>query len=187
MKRAFAGGFFSILATGTPQPLVGSALTAPIGPSSVPVSVPVSSSAFAQVGDWVLLVDPTQNPVLRERLLVLKVVDATHILVAASGQVDAGGVKNSFPAGAWVQLACNTSRVYLQLKNANAAGLWLGTDPAMSSATGAYCIAYLDTVLSGQPIDITQDEPTGQYPETPANYWVVGTAGDKYLATLGIV
>lgn len=186
-KRTMTTGFQSIAATGTPQPLLGQALTAAVLPSTNPVNVAVGNSADFQVGDWAILFDNSGPSLVQEAVLVMAIVDSTHVKVGHSGDVIAPGITGNYTTSGWLIQASKCNSVYIQTKKGNAADIWIGTNASMSSATGAYCYADLTAVLSGQPIELTAQEQVGQYPDTPANFWVEGTAGDKYLVTLGLV
>lgn len=175
----------SIAATGTPQPLIGTKLTGAVAPSDAPVTVAVADSGNFEVGDTVNLYDNAGGyPAATETLYIDAIPDATHVVVSLpQGQ----GVRGSYSTSGWLVLNVRANHLYIQSKVGNAASIWVGSDARMSSATGAYAIAELSAVTAGQPIEFTLQETVGRFPETPANLWVEGTAGDKFLVVLGML
>lgn len=184
MNRTFKPGFFSIAATGTAQPLIGTAVTAAVQKSTAAVNVAVADSSIFELQDWVILVDPSTTPVTKERLAVVSIPDSTHVTVSA---VKSGGVANNYTTSSFLQLGVSINNVYIQSKAGNAAVIAIGTDPAVSSSTGAYAMTLLSPVASGvDPTWFSSSLTMANNPQTAGDYWVVGTAGDKYLASLGI-
>ena len=185
MKRAFASGFFTIASTNTPQPLVGTTITTAVAPSNNPVNVAVASSAMFNVGDCVLLYDGSGSSVVQEAVYVIAIPDSTHVRVNATGQQNSG-VANSYSTSGFVILNINVNNVYVEAKIGNAALLTLGANRLLNATTGAYAIAQLVNSLGGPPTNFNAAETVGQNPGAIGQFWIVGTAADSYLVTLGL-
>jgi hypothetical protein len=184
MQRTFKA--FSITSGGTPQPLIGTRLTANAGPSATnnTISIAVADSSMFQKGDWVLIqsVDGTTRP--GERQLVFSVPDGTHIVLNALSQAYVGG---AFGTGDWVILANLVNSVYVQTVDGNAAAIFVGTT-GMNKAGSVKVIAKLENVASGtQPVDFSNDRHVGANPETLGQYFVDGTTSDSYVPSVGVM
>ena len=183
MKRTFKPGYFTIAATGTAQPLAGTAVTAAVAPSLQPVNVTVASSAIFELMDWVKLVDPSTSPITEETLQVIKIPDSTHVTLS---KVQGEGVANAYTTSSFVQLSLSINNVYIETKAGNTGIIFVGSNPAVSSSTGAYGITAIGFVPAGvAPTWFSSAETMGNNPDASGDYWVVGTSGDKYMVTLG--
>jgi hypothetical protein len=178
--RAFK--YFTIGATSTPQPLIGTALSAAVAvPINVPdlnvalTTLPVLDSSMFSIGDWVML-DST-GVAAEERVLVFSVPNATSIKVK--------GMLNAHASGAFVRLAVLANDIYIQPADGNSAALYVGTSSSLSTTTGAFAIKKLLQTAGGtQPQEFyIARHGVGANPEDVGQYWIAGTLNDKYLAS----
>lgn len=193
MNRSFK--YFTIQAGGTPQPLVGSYLTAAVtaaqvaaanvnGNIMVPIALAVADSSMFKQGDYLSVVDP--GTYAMERVIVTSVP-------AGGNQVVVTGLQNTHPGGAygvgaWVALASLAQGIYLQGKDGNAGTLYLGTSPQMVTATGTYMMTQLKTAAAGsQPNQFATSLQGPANTEAVNEYWIDGTTGDSYLASIGVL
>lgn len=138
---------------------------------------------FAQ-GDLVVVTDTSKSPAVIAKLQVASVPDSTHVVLTSQ---QGGGVP-TLASGTFVQLATPCNNVTIQCKATNTAALVVGCNPAMSTSTGAYSIAVLaQTAAGSQPNMLQLSESQGANLESAADYWIAGTAGDSYLASLGLM
>lgn len=181
MKRAFKK--YTIVAGGTPQPLIGTTLGAATGPSGTDqngdpsnVNVLVADSSMFRGGDWAVIGTTAGGD--EERVFVQKVPDATHITVK--------GMAKAHLNGAFVRLGIQAQSVYVQTIQGNAAAIYIGTQ-ALVKATLANVLAVLYFFAAPtQPVDWT--DPTRSTPDgtETSDFWVDGTTGDGYLPSLTI-
>lgn len=167
--------YIPIVAGGTPQPLIGTTTTAIVGPApdsrSPNVSIPVADSSIAVAGDYVVV----DTGAAIERVTVVKIPDATHIIVSQ--------LANNHASGVIVRNGNTVNSVYVQTLDGNGAAIFIGNSSAMVKATGVGIIAKLQNVpLGSQPSDWSQsDAAGGMNPISLADFWVDGTTGDQYL------
>lgn len=171
--------YFTIVSGGTPQPLVGTtlsaALTAPLNPDTA-VNAAVADSSMFLNGDWVVL--EVDGAALEERVKVFNVPDSTHIKLV--------GVKNSHASGAIVRLGTAINSLFVQSKDGNAAPLFIGTSSAMVKAIGAFVIAKIVQVAAGtQPTELDSTRSGLANPDTMGQLWIDGTTSDSYLVSVG--
>src|SRR5277367_3283863 len=121
-QRAFK--YFSIAAGGTPQPLVGTTLTAAVvppsnvkDPATALTLLPVVDSSMFLNGDWMML-DSTGAPG-EERVQVFSVPNGTSIQVK--------GMLQPHASGAFVRLAVLTNSLYIQTLDGNTGAIYIGT------------------------------------------------------------
>lgn len=184
-QRAFK--YFTIAAGGTPQPLVGTTLTAAVvaqvtvpstSPSDALSTLPVADSSMFLNGDWVIL-DST-GAAGEERVQVFTVPDGTHIQVK--------GMKSNHANGAFVRLAQLMNSVYVQAKDGNVGALFIGTSSALVKATGAFVIAKLVQVAAGvQPVEFSSTRSGLANCDDLGQLWIDGTTADSYLPSIGQV
>jgi hypothetical protein len=175
--------YFSIGTGGTPQPLVGTTLTAAVAPPiNVPdptvalTTLPVADSSMFLNGDWMML-DAT-GLAAEERVLVFRVLSSTSIQVK--------GMLSSHASGAWVRLATLMNSLYVQSLDGNSGALYVGTSSAMVKATGVWTIAKMVAVASGtQPVELDSTRSGLANPDDLGQLWIDGTTGDKYLPSIG--
>jgi hypothetical protein len=177
---------FTIISGGTPQPLIGTRLTANAGPAATnnTIKIAVADSSMFQKGDWALLqsVDGTTRPGARHK--VFSVPDSTHIVLNSLEQAYVGG---AFGTGDWVILANLVNSVYVQTVDGNAAALFLGTT-GMNTTGSVNVIAKLENVSSGtQPVDFENDRNVGANPESLGQYFIDGTTSDSYVPSVGVI
>jgi hypothetical protein len=185
-KRAFKS--FAIQAGGTPQPLVGTHLTASVVPGPTDpqgessVTLPIADSSMFSVGDRAYIVEVGLT--LAEARMVLKVPNSTSIVVKGLKNQHTGG---AFGTGAFVALQINVNTVYVQTINGNAAGLYIGLQ-GLVKATFAQVIALLQPIAApGQPIEFSDAQNFGPDTSESSDYWVDGNTGDSYLPSFGLV
>jgi len=179
--RAFK--YFSIGATNTPQPLIGTALSAAVTPpTSVPPAIadalttlPVTDSSMFLAGDWAML--DASGAAAEERVQVYIVPNGTSIKVK--------GMLNAHASGASVRLAVLANDIYIQPADGNSAALYVGNSSSLSTTTGAFAIKKLIQTAGGtQPQEFyVSRRAAGANPEDIGQYWIAGTLNDKYLAS----
>ena len=176
--RAFK--YFQIAATNTPQPLIGTTMSAAVAvPTNVPdltaalTSIPVADSSMFAKGDWAML-DVTTN---EERVQVFSVPDGTHVKVV--------GMALPHASGAFVRLAVLANDIYIQPADGNSGALYVGNASTLSTTTGAAAIKKLIQTAGGtQPQEFyISRRAAGANPEDIGQYWIAGTLNDKYLAS----
>lgn len=185
MQRTFK--LYSIAAAGTPQPLLGTNLSASVVPSlnsaNQQVSCPVADSSMFTVGDYVLFQTPAGSN--QERVPVVKIPDGTHITVAFLGSAHTGGVAGT---GDWVSLALPVNSIYVQCNPGNGGAIFLGTSPAMVKATGAFCFVQLVQTAAGvQPVDFNTNQSRSVNIDNTSQVFVDGTTADKYLPSIWLI
>lgn len=163
----------TIAVTGTPQPLIGTTLSAavaaPNGATSTTLSV--ADSSIFEDSDWVV-VDAGASAV--ERVRIESIPDSTHIIVFQLQKAHANA--------AFVSLGRSATILYVQGIAANAAALFLGNSTENTS-TLAGVMAVIATVASGQANDIRIETPLQNGIDT-SDYWIAGTAADGYIPSL---
>lgn len=182
--RAFR--YFTIGTTNTPQPLIGTHLTAAtvnvVGKQSDPpinISLTVADSTPFLPGDDAALLNTDGTGLLTVN--VVSITDSTHVVVQ-------GLFLRAYPSGAYLSLATNVNSPYVQCKPGNTGAIGIGSKYDVSLSTGVHLIALLQpTDATTQPIDLSTVRPGFMNPESLVNYWAVGTAGDAYLPSFGAV
>jgi hypothetical protein len=186
-QRAFK--YFSIVAGGTPQPLVGTKLTAAVAPApatgfqpagspDTPVSIPVSDSSMFLNGDRVILDVPSSG--VEENVKVFSVPDSTHIQVS--------GIAHVHASGTYVRLAVLINSVYVQALDGNAGALYIGTQATMVKATGVFVIKKFQLVAASvEPNEFSSTRSGLANADDLGSLWIDGTTGDSYLPSIGQV
>ena len=185
MNRTFSQ--FTIVSGGTPQPVVGtyiSATTAPGTPDpqgETLTILPVGSSAMFLVGDYALIQTITYT--VPEWVRVQKVPDGTHITVKGLANTRTGG---AFGTGDFVSLAIPVSRTYVQDKPGNTGNIFIGT-VGMSKSTLVKVIAQLVPFTgSTQPIEYSDTRFSSANTMNSSDLWLDGTTADAYQPSFGI-
>lgn len=173
MIRAFKQ--FTIVAGGTPQPLVGTTLSAATLASATPQSVAVVDSSMFKQGDWAVF--GTVAGADEERQLVTKVVDGTHIKV--------NSLEKAHASGAFVRSGILINSVYVQRDLTGAGLLYIGAQ-GIVKATFANVVATLFNSATGQPIDFGDSRGDSTDAGSAGDWWVDGTTNDKYLPSFGV-
>lgn len=184
-ERAFK--YFTITAGGTPQPLVGTTLSAAVvapvaSGSQLAVSdqlttLPVVDSSMFLKGDYAML---DSVGALEERVRVFAVIDATHIQVI--------GMQFNHANGAFVRLAVLANSIYVQTKDGNVGAIFIGLSSAMVKATGVQVVAKLQQVGAGvQPTEFSTTRSGLGNCDDLGQLWVDGTTADSYLPSIGQV
>jgi hypothetical protein len=178
---------FTIQAGGTPQPLVGTWVTAAPTPAGADpagntlTTIAVNDSSMFKPGDYARLVSITFTN--DERLVVQKVPDGTHIVVRNMQFSHAGG---GFGVGDFVALGIAVNSIYVQTKPGNAAIIYIGTQ-GLVKATLANVIAQLQPVAANiQPTEYSDTRYYGPNPSQSSDVWIDGTTADGYLPSFGI-
>ena len=177
--------YLTIQGGGTPQPLIGTwltaAVTSPQGDGSTTVSVN-DTSMFAGAS-YAVFTDPATYAA--ERVRVSGIVNSTTMTVQGLRKPHPGG---AYGTGAWVGLSDPCQQIYVQGKDGNSGALFIGTGPQMATATGAQVIAKIVAVTAGtQPTEFSTSRDSGLNAETVSQYWIDGTSNDSYLPSLGKV
>lgn len=192
MLRSFKK--FTIVAGGTPQPLIGTTLTAAVGPVAKPgdfvgasgqFTLPIADSSIFLPGDWLVLGKPSTG---EERFQVLSVPTTTSVVILIPTTTPNWGIKNTYASGSYVRLGSVTNSTYIQTTQANAGPIYVGTKDTMVKATQAFCVALLYNQASPiQPIDFHDGRSGLANCETIGQIWVDGTTGDGYLPSMGVM
>ena len=179
---------YTITAGGTPQPLVGTTLSAAtVANPGVAVKIAVADASVFDV--HMLGTATAYNPgcyatvdvgSVEEMVRVLQINDSTHITV--------DGLKNAHASGVYIRLNMPINSTYIQTINANAAGIYIGRSPNMVKASFLFCVSILQAVGAGlQPVDFSDGRFNSFNPGNAADWWVDGTTGDGYLPSFGVV
>ena len=172
---------FTIVAGGTPQPCVGTTIVGSLGPTADRDAVytiqVADSTVFRAKTDWAIIGKPSTG---EDRVFVLAVTDSTHIVVQ-------GGLKNSYLTGAYIRPSFQVNSSYVQTTMGNAGAIYIGNTDAMVKATGAFCVAILQAVSSGQPVEFRDGRSGLANADDCAQLWVDGTTADSYLPSFGVV
>jgi hypothetical protein len=185
MRRTFKQ--FAVNAGGTPQPLVGtvvSATTAPgpaTGDGTTSTNVPVADSSMFTKGDWAYFVTTTYT--LPEKVLVTAVPDSTHITVKNLQNTRTGG---AFGTGDFVSVGIEINTAYVQTVAGNAGLIYLGTQ-GLNKTGLVHVIATLFNVATGQPTDFTIAPHWGPNTFGLSDLWLDGTTADKYQPSVDAV
>lgn len=189
--------YFTIQSGGTPQPLIGSYLTAAVtqtqvtaagmardGLVTLPITVAVADSSPFVGAQYAQIVDPTTY-VTEGFLRVIAAPTSTSVLLQGILKPHPGG---AYGTGAWIALANYSQQIYVQAKDGNTGALYLGTSPKMVISTGVLVIAKLQTVTAGvQPTEFYTSRQGLADTEGLGQYWIDGTTGDAYLPSAGLV
>lgn len=188
--------YFTILAGGTPQPVIGSHLTAAVTQQQVtdssaqgglvnnPITVTVADSSMFIGAQYASIVDPTTYAT-DAKLRVLNVPSSTTVLLQGITLPHPGG---AYGTGAWIALGSFAQELYVQGLDGNSGALYIGTSPQMVKATGVSVIAKVQFVAAGvQPYDFSTSRQGLADTEALSQYWIDGTTGDSYLPSIGLV
>jgi hypothetical protein len=190
MVRAFKE--FTIVAGGTPQPLIGTTTTAAFGPVGYPTgqigsgalaTIPVADSSMFLNKDYLVIGKPSSTNPVEQRLLIMAIPSSTSIQV----QVPLGGIPATYGSGTYVRLSNVINSTYVQTIAGNAGSIYIGTRDNMVKASYTYVIALLAAVASGQPTEFRDGRSGAWDPDDIGNYWIDGTTGDGYLPSYGAV
>lgn len=172
MKRTFKNQM-SIGATNTPQPLVGTTLTALINAGAGAANVAVADSTLFAVNDLCIVGAGTAAA---ETVKITGIPDATHISVSTA---------NAHANGAFVQLSLAISSLYVQREDGDAAALYIGSSINMTAT--AYLISKLVGVAAlTQPEEFSDNLILPDKKENLQEYWVYGTLNTVYTVSCGI-
>ncbi len=178
MVRTFK--YFTVVAGGTPQPLVGTTTNAAVAANTdldTPFTIVVLDSSMFLKGDWVVIGKPSSGS---DRLWVQSVTDSTHIKV--KGQCAA------YPTATYIRLSNLLQSTFVQTKDGNAGTIFIGTQDNMVTATGVFVCAELTKVAAGiQPIEFHDGRFGPVNADDMGQFWVDGTTGDSYLPSFGVV
>jgi|SRR5208283_1620736 len=180
MKRTLSTGYIALGATGTQQPVFGTALSAASvlpGAGSPLVKIAVTSSAWFKANDLVLLDPLGTHP---EQLYISSVPDSTHVVVNFPQFVHSSGV--------WLQLAICCVGVFVQCQPGNTGAILIGTK-GVKYSTLAYGIALLEpTGAAVQPVYFADPINGLANAMKTDDYWFDGAdTGDKILASCTVM
>lgn len=180
---------FSITSGGTPQPLVGTTISANIIASPAFQSVQVAdTSMFDGLSGSEAFIDTFSNA---EKIL-LKVVDGTHISAIFT---------KNHTSGAAISLSMYFTGLYVQTKAGNTGSIFIFNNTSqfvpqpsagvqsltMNKTNHVLCRAELQPVtVPTQPVEISSANNYGANPDNIAYWWVDGTTGDVYLPSIDI-
>jgi hypothetical protein len=178
---------FTIQASGTPQPVVGSYVTAttvagtPDNQGETLTSLPINDSSMFLQGDYVLAISAAlTNPQVGR---VQKVVNSTTINVRGLTLTRTGGV---FGTGDFVALFLPVNRTYIQSTPGNTGLLFVGT-AGLVKGTFVNVIATMQNFAAGtQPIEYSDTRYYAADPMNASDLWIDGSTGDGYLPSYGV-
>lgn len=181
---------FTIVAGGTPQPLVGTTITAAVGPVAYPTGVPgpnallsltVADNSMFGPGDWGILGKPSTG---EQRLQIMSISSTTIVKVLVPYP---GGITGTYLSGAYFRLGNAINSVFIQTIVGNSGAIYVGTKDTMAKAGYVFCVAVLEPVSSGQPTDFSDDRSAALDPDDIGQLWVDGTTSDGYLPSYGVI
>lgn len=188
--RAFK--YFTIQAGGTPQPLVGTWLTATVTQPQVSASrlqggliqnsltLTVNDSSMCVGAEYVNVIDPSSYATERVRLIT--VPTSTTITVQGLQKSHVGG---AYGTGAWVALGDMAESVVVQALDGNSGSLFVGDAPQMVTATGVHVLKKITAAAAGtQPNEVEFSSHGPAFTQTLSQFWIDGTTGDSYLPSL---
>jgi len=185
MNRTFKA--FAIQAGGTPQPLVGSWITANAVPSAPDpqgqtiTTLPVNDSSMFLQGDYAALQSVTHTNI--ELVQVQKIVSGTSIIVRNSFLTRTGG---AFGTGDFISLAIPVNGVFVQSVPGDAGLLYIGT-VGLVKAGLVHVIATLQNLTAGsQPVYYTDSRYYTADPCNASDLWIDGTTADTYLPSFPV-
>ena len=170
MKRQFPQ---QTLGVTLPQPVFGTTLGAATFPSAEPVSILVASSAIFEIGDRVKVGAGSATPEMAE---IVQIADGTHITIATA---------KAHANGAFVQLSYPLSSFYLQTLDGATGHYYVGKGSAVDSTH--YIAKLVKVAADVQPVEFSDAQIYGGNPGSSEEWWINGTAGDKYAASLSYV
>lgn len=166
------------------QPWFADALTAAIaaqpsnyndGQTTTPVKV--ASSALYRVGDYLILSAGTAN---QERVTIVQIPNGTTLNVTFCTKAHASGDV--------IALDIFCYNVSIQLLDGGTGVAYLGTDNTVTAAPGGTAFYELQKEATGTLPAQWEYSPSGNNNcRNTADGWIVGTAGDKYLAAAYVV
>lgn len=178
---------FAIQTGGTPQPLVGTWVTATTPPAAQDQGgnsltlLPVNDSSMFQAGDWAYLVSAAlANP---ERVYVQSVPDATHIKVRNLINVRTGG---GFGVGDFVALAIAINSTFVQQVQANVGGLFIGTQGLVKAGLVKVVEVLVQAAVNIQPQAFSDSRVYAPNGSESSDFWIDGTTADLYLPSFGV-
>jgi hypothetical protein len=178
---------FAIQAGGTPQPLVGTWITATTSPAGVDFSgegltkLPVNDSSMFQQGDRVLLQSVTFTNI--QLVHVQSIPDSTHINVHSITTTRTGG---AYGTGDFVSLAIPINGVFVQSVPGDAGLLYIGT-VGMNKTGLVKVIATLQNFAAGtQPVYFSDARYYTADPMRSSDLWIDGTTADTYLPSFPV-
>lgn len=181
-KRTFKK--FVVVSGGTPQPLIGTTLTAatglggtdPNGDQSIQI-IAVADSSMFQAGDWIVVGSKANGD--EERVLITTDVDdSTHIEVKLT---------KTHVNGSYVRLSMMCQSIYTQTTKGNTGSIYIGTQ-GLVKATYTNVVSELIPVASSgvQPIEFSDPYRVAPDGGDCGEYFVDGTTNDGYLPSLTI-
>jgi hypothetical protein len=197
---AFETAALMKLAGAVPQPLIGSWITAGVGittPSRQPLTLTLGNACSAGndaaqlfgLGDPVLLIDP--NGANGENCRISAVSGNTVTLGPQNDDQNwvtrYPHVAGAFATGTFISLGIDVNNVYVQTEDGNT-GAWfyIGSQYNFTAAFGR--ISKLAKVVAGvQPYSYSASENFFGAPFRASELWVLGTAGDQWTPTLGVL
>lgn len=192
----FAYKYLTIQAGGTPQPLIGTWLTAAVTQPQINASQPaqnnlannvvtltVSDTSMFASANYAVVTDP--STFVAEKVRLGAVLTTTTMTVLGLQKTHPGG---AYGTGAWVGVGDLCQNIYVQAKDGNTGALFIGANPRMVTSTGLYMIAKIQSVTSGtQPYEFSTSRQGAVDTEVAGQFWIDGTTGDSYLPSLGKV
>jgi len=188
------------LAGATPQPLLGSWIASGAGitaPSKQPLVLTLGTACASGndatqlfgYGDPVLLIDP--NGANGENCRIQSVSSNTVTLGPQNDDQNwvtrNPHVAGAFGTGTFIMLAIDVNNIYLQTEDANA-GAWFYIGNQYNFTAAFKRISKLAKVASGvQPYSYSASENFFGAPFRTSELWVLGTSGDQWTPTLGVL
>jgi hypothetical protein len=180
VRRTFKA--FTVATAGTPQPLIGTTISAAIAAGAHMIKVQVADSSMFVGEDWALLrTIAGVSPDVEERVFIAKVDDSTHVTFK--------DVATAFPSGSWLRLAGNYSSIFVQSIDGNTGNLYIGTSRDLVKASYTKVAAEISHVAAGsQPPSFSDQTSTTSDAEDMSQWWIdADNNTDKYLPSFGII
>lgn len=178
---------FSIGAGGTPQPLVGTWVTATTAPAPGDVAgtsltnLPVNDSSMFRAGDFAYIVSAALGA--PERVIVQSVPDGTHIKVLGLQNQRTGGAAGT---GDWVALSIAVNSVFVQQIQGNAGNLFVGIQGMNKTGLVKVVSVMVQFAAGTQPVYYGDTRYYGPNPSDSSDLWIDGTTNDGYLPSFGV-
>jgi hypothetical protein len=182
---------YTIVAGGTPQPLIGTTITAAVGPVAYPQGIPgpnallsitVADNSMFQSGDWAMIGKPSTG---EERLQVMSISSTTIVKALVPYP---GGLTGTYLSGAYFRLGNAINSSFIQTIIGNSGAIYIGTKDTMVKAGYVFVVATLEPVTgTTQPTYFSDDRTAALDPDDIGQLWVDGTTGDGYLPSYGVI
>lgn len=185
--------YFTIQSGGTPQPLIGSYLTAALTAAAASagtlqggliqnkITLTVADSSMFTGAEYATITDP--GTFFTERVRVLSTPSSTTMTVQAlDGVALSTHPGGAYGTGAWVALGDLVQSINVQILDTVVNAMWVGDSPRLVKATGVHALYKLTPNLA-----TSFSTQSSVNTATVSQFWIDGTTADSYLPYLGVV